>query len=197
MPLVARLLAGEKQAFDELVRSHHGALTRAAAAMVGEAQAEEVVQDAWLAAIQNLASFAGRSSLKTWLFSIVLNEAKGRLRKAKHERNAGQDQVAEGMFAEHRFARDGHWAQPPALWHDNSPESLLSHQEFRECLEKTLLNLPDIQRSVLILGDYRGLQATEICNILELGASNFRVLLHRARARVYAMVDHFEETGTC
>lgn len=195
--LLARLLAGDKLAFEELVRSYHGDMTRAAAAIIGDAQAEEVVQDAWLAAIRHLSSFAGRSSLKTWLFSIVLNEAKGRLRKRKREVIADDQSAAEGLLAEGRFLSDGHWARAPALWHDNSPEALLSHEDFRGCLEKTLLSLPGIQHSVLTLRDYQGLEQDEICNILGLSASNFRVLIHRARARVYAMVDHFEETGTC
>ncbi len=195
--LLARLLAADKLAFEELVRSHHGDMKRAAAAIIGDAQAEEVVQDAWLAAIRHLPSFAGRSSLKTWLFSIVLNEAKGRLRKRKREAIADDQSSTEGLFAEGRFLSDGHWARAPALWHDNSPEALLSHEDFRSCLEKTLLSLPGIQHSVLTLRDYQGLEQDEICNILGLSASNFRVLIHRARARVYAMVDHFEETGTC
>jgi RNA polymerase sigma-70 factor, ECF subfamily len=194
--LLARLRAGEKAAFEELVRRHHGSMKRTAAAIIGDAQAEEVVQEAWLAAIRHLPDFEGRSSLKTWLFSIVINEARGRLRKAWREVRF-DDQVAEGLFDPDCFAGDGHWAQEPALWHDQSPEALLSHEDFIRCLEQTLDRLSEMQRSVLTLREYEGLEVEEICNMLSISASNIRVLLHRARAKVYEMVDQFEETGTC
>ena len=196
--LVARLRAGEPAAFEDLVRQHHGAMKRAAAAIIGEAQAEEVVQDAWLAAIRSLPSFEGRSTLKTWLFSILLNEARGRLRKAKREiRMEDCGAGDEGLFAPDRFLGDGHWAQEPRLWHEQSPEALLSHEDFLRCLELVLDMLSEAQRSVLTLREYQGLELAQICNILSISAANVRVLLHRARARVYAMVDQFEETGTC
>jgi RNA polymerase sigma-70 factor (ECF subfamily) len=195
--LLARLLAGEKPAFEELVRTHHGPMKRAAAAIVGEAQAEDVVQEAWIAAIKNLPKFEGRSSLKTWLFSIVINGAKGRLRKHKREVLMGDLSTADGPFAHNRFLNDGHWSGAPSQWHVDSAEALLSHEDFRHCLEKTLAGLPEIQRSVLTLRDYQGLELADICNILEISASNIRVLLHRARAKVYLMAEHFEETGKC
>jgi RNA polymerase sigma-70 factor (ECF subfamily) len=196
--LLARLRAGEQAAFEELVRLYHGAMKRTAAAIIGEAQAEEAVQDAWLSAIRALADFEGRSSLKTWLFRIVINEARGRLRKGRREVLL-DDQAADrdGLFDPDRFLDDGHWAQDPALWHDQSPEALLSHEDFLRCLEMVLDSLPELQRSVLTLREYQGLEVPEICNILSISASNIRVILHRARARVYAMVDQFEETGTC
>jgi len=196
--LLVRLRSGEKAAFEELVRQHHGAMMRAAAAIIGDAQAEEAVQEAWLAAIRHLHDFEGRSSLKTWLFSIVINEARGRLRKTKREVLIDdQDSRNEGLFDPGRFLCDGHWAHEPALWHDQSPEALLSHEDFLHCLGKLLDTLPDIQRSVLTLRDYQGLEVETICNILSVSASNMRVLLHRARAKVYTMVDLYEETGTC
>jgi len=196
--LLARLRSGERAAFEELVRQYHGAMLRAAAAIIGDAQAEEVVQEAWLAAIRHLPGFEGRSTLKTWLFSILINEARGRLRKAKREvLMADYDTGNGGLFDPDRFLGDGHWSHEPALWHDQSPEALLSHEDFLRCLEKTLDRLPEIQRSVLTLREYQGLEVEAICNILSISASNIRVLLHRARSKVYAMVDYFEETGTC
>jgi RNA polymerase sigma-70 factor (ECF subfamily) len=196
--LLARLRTGEKSAFEELVRQHHGAMKRVASAIIGEAQAEEAVQEAWIAAIRCLADFEGRSSLKTWLFSIVINEARGRLRKAKREVLL-EDYPAqqEGLYDPGRFVSDGHWAQEPPLWRDDSPEALLSHEDFLRCLEEVITMLPEIQRSVLTLREYQGLEMKQICNILSISASNIRVLLHRARTKVYAMVEQFEETGTC
>ena len=74
---------------------------------------------------------------------------------------------------------------------------MLSHEDFLRCLEEVITLLPEIQRSVLTLREYQGLEMKQICNILSISASNIRVLLHRARTRVYAMVEQFEETGTC
>lgn len=194
--LLLRLIAGEKQAFVELVRIYHAPMRRVAAAIVGDAQAEEAVQEAWLAAMRNLAGFQRRSSLKTWLFTIVGNEAKSRLRKARREVSV-EDLGSGTPFDPNRFAADGHWAAPPPAWHDESPEALLAYEDFRHCLDKTLAGMPAAQRTVLMLRDEEGLELEAICNILDISASNVRVLVHRARARVYAMVEHFEETGTC
>jgi RNA polymerase sigma-70 factor (ECF subfamily) len=193
--LLQRLIAGEQPAFIELVRTYHAPMRRLAAAIIGDAQAEEAVQEAWLAAMRNLAGFQRRSSLKTWLFTIVGNEAKSRLRKARRE--VSLEGMGDDLFAADRFAADGHWAQPPATWHDESPEALLSHEDFRRCLDKTLAAMPEAQRSVLMLRDADGLELDAICNILGISASNVRVLVHRARVRVHQMVEHFEETGTC
>jgi RNA polymerase sigma-70 factor (ECF subfamily) len=195
--LLARLLAGEAAAFDELVRNHHAPMKRFAAAMIGDAQAEEVVQEAWLAAIRHLGEFKARSSLKTWLFTIVGNEARSRLRKGRREVFIEDQPGGDTLFDSGRFAGDGHWAQPPGLWHDDSPEALLSHEDFRLCLEKSLQNLPETQRTALMLRDHDEMSLEDICNVLAISASNVRVLIHRARTRLYMMVERFEETGTC
>lgn len=194
--LLRRLRAGDEQAFVELVQTHHVSLKYFAAAIIGAAQAEETVQDAWLAVMRSLDRFEGRSSLKTWLFTIVGNEAKTRLRKSKREISIDTAESGD-LFAPGRFLADGHWAQPPTAWHDDSPEALLSQEDFQRCLEKTLASLPAAQRTALLLRDQDGLDLDAICNLLGVSASNIRVLVHRARVRVYGMVEHFEETGTC
>ena len=195
--LLVRLRAGEPAAFEALVREYHGAMKRTAAALLGEAQAEEAVQETWLAAIRGLAAFQGRSTLKTWLFSILLNESRGRLRKGRREILLEDLGDAGVLLDPDCFVADGHWAQEPQRWDDQSPEALLSQEDFLRCLEQLLAALPEAQRSVLTLREYQGLGLDQICNVLSLSASNIRVLLHRARTRVYAMVDRFEETGTC
>ncbi len=74
---------------------------------------------------------------------------------------------------------------------------MLTEDELRECLERTLISLPQLQSSVLVLRERQGLELEEICNLLELSLSNVRVLIHRARLKVFATVEHFEETGEC
>lgn len=195
--LIPRLLAGDKTAYESLVRHYHEPLKRLAMAIIGEAQAEEVVQEAWVSAIRGLPTFEARSALKTWLFTIVSNEAKGRLRKGKREVLMAELAPEHGTIDDDRFQTDGHWQQAPSRWHDHSPEVLMSHEDFRRCLDKTVHLLPTDQKAVLTLREYQGLELEEICNILDLSASNVRVLIHRARLKVYAMVEHYEETGKC
>ncbi|MCY1460746.1 RNA polymerase sigma-70 factor [compost metagenome] len=102
-----------------------------------------------------------------------------------------------GTVGDSRFAEDGHWATAPHAWHEDSPEALLTEDELRECLETTLLSLSDLQRSVLLLRERQGLELEEICNLLEVSLSNVRVLLHRGRLKLFATLEHFEETGQC
>ncbi len=194
---INRLLAGVPAAFDQLVGQFHAPMIRVAAAIIGDSQAEEVVQESWLAVIRALPNFQARSSLKTWLFTIVSNEAKGRLRKGKREEFINDLSGGEVLFETGRFVKNGHWVEAPGLWHDNTPEALFSFEEFRRCLDKTLDRLPELQRAVLTLREYQGMELEEICNILDISASNIRVLVHRARLSVYAMAEHFEETGQC
>ncbi|MFV3330271.1 RNA polymerase sigma factor [Pseudomonas sp. NY15437] len=195
--LLSRLLAGDQQAFRTLVATYQGAMRAVAIAIVGAAHADEVVQDAWLAAVRNLDGFQGRASLKTWLLTITANTAKSRLRKVRRDVSLDDLPAPHGSLDETRFAADGHWSPAPLAWHEDSPEALLAEDELRQCLEKTLLSLSELQRSVLLLRERQGLELEEICNLLEVSLSNVRVLLHRARLKVFATVEHFEETGEC
>jgi RNA polymerase sigma-70 factor, ECF subfamily len=194
--LLQRLRGGEQAAFEQLVRQYHAPMRRFARAIIGEAQAEEVVQDAWLAAIRHLQDFAGRSSLKSWLFAIVGNEAKGRLRKDKREVQFDTSDDS-ALFADKRFADDGHWSRPPSRWHDETPEALLSHEDLVRCLESHLQCLSLQQRTALLMRDIEGMGFEDICNILQVSTSNVRVLIHRARVKIFTMIEHFEETGRC
>jgi len=195
--LLSRLLAGDQQAFRTLVATYQGAMRAVAIAIVGAAHADEVVQDAWLAAVRNLDGFQGRASLKTWLLTITANTAKSRLRKVRRDVSLDDLPAPHGSLDETRFAADGHWSPAPLAWHEDSPEALLDEDELRQCLEKTLLSLSELQRSVLLLRECQGLELEEICNLLEVSLSNVRVMLHRARLKVFATVEHFEETGEC
>ncbi|WP_430765335.1 RNA polymerase sigma factor [Pseudomonas citronellolis] len=195
--LLARLRAGEEAAFAEMVATYQGAMRAVARAIVGASQADEVVQDAWLAVVRHLDGFQGRSSLKTWLLTVTANTAKSRLRQARREVSLDDLPAPHGSVDDSRFAVDGHWSAAPLAWHEDSPEALLAEDELRECLEKTLLSLSEMQRSVILLRERQGLELQEICNLLELSLSNVRVLLHRGRLKLFATLEHFEETGQC
>nr|WP_277608897.1 RNA polymerase sigma factor [Pseudomonas aeruginosa] len=195
--MLPRLLAGEQRAFRELVGTYQGAMRAVAWAIIGRSHTEEVVQDAWLAAVRGLDGFQGRSSLKTWLLTITANTAKSRLRQVRREVFLDDLPGPHGTVDDQRFAADGHWSQPPHAWHEDSPEALLAAGELRDCLDKTLNGLSELQRSVLTLRERQGLELEEIRDLLDITLSNVRVLLHRARLKVFATLEHFEETGQC
>jgi len=188
-PLLRRLLNGEEAAYRTLVATHHGVMRRLARAIVGDALAEEVVQETWIKAIAALPSFEGRSSLRTWLLRIARNEAIDRLRK---ESRAPESESLEGEMLVDRFASDGHWRPPPSIWSDETPEALLAARELAAVIDAALAAMPATQRSVLTLRDMDGLEFEEICNILDVSASSVRVLLHRARQRLWVAIDAHE-----
>ena len=199
--LVAALRAGDEQAFETLVRRHHASLKRVARAYVStDAVAEEVVQETWLAVIGALDRFEGRATLKTWLFHILTNKAKTRgmreRRTVPFASLAGADD--EPAVAPERFQREsdawpGHWATPPRPWED--PERRLASLDARERLRDAIGALPATQQAVLTLRDVEGLDAEEVCALLDLSPGNQRVILHRARAKVRDALEEWFEEG--
>ena len=185
--LVQQLAAGDERAFNEVVGRHHRSLVRLARNYVrSEAVAEEVAQEAWCAVVTGIERFEGRSSFKTWLFSIVVNKARTR---AERERRttpfsalAAPDEDDSPLAVEDRFAPDGHWATPPRAWDD--PERRTASLELRAALREAMNELPERQRLVVTLRDVEGLEAEDVCRLLDLSAGNERVLLHRGRSRL-------------
>jgi RNA polymerase sigma-70 factor (ECF subfamily) len=187
--LLPRLLNSEEAAYRTLVATNHGVMRRLARAIVGDALAEVVVQETWIKAIAALPSFEGRSSLRTWLLRIARNEAIDRLRK---ESRVWESESLEGEVLADRFAMDGHWRPPPSIWSDETPEALLAARELAAVIDAALEAMPATQRAVLTLRDMDGLEFEEICNILDVSASSVRVLLHRARQRLWVAIDAHE-----
>jgi RNA polymerase sigma-70 factor (ECF subfamily) len=183
--LLERLRAGDETAFDELVARHDAALRRVARTYVRtDAAAADVVQETWLGVIRGLASFEGRSSLRTWLFRILVNRARTRaLREARDLPFSSLASEDEPALEASTFARDGHWASAPARL-DAEPETNLLSAELRAHLLEAVDGLAPSQRAVITLRDLVGLRADEVCDLLELSEVNQRVLLHRARSRV-------------
>jgi RNA polymerase sigma-70 factor (ECF subfamily) len=187
-----RLLAGDEAAFSELVAMYHGSLIRLALTFVGDrGAAEDVVQETWLGVIKGLPSFERRSLLKTWIFRILVN--RGRTRGARDGRLVnlsavgGPDESPSDLID--RFSAKGRWIHPPSKWQEANPEDLLVRREVVGCLEEAVASLPPNQRSVMMLRDLEGVEATDVCNILDISETNQRVLLHRARTRVRALVE--------
>ena len=192
------LRAGEEEAFAALVREYHASLVRVARMYVSTlAAAEEVAQETWLAVLNGLSRFEGRSSLKTWIFRILTNIAKTRAVRDGRTLpfSALQDpaRVPEAAVDADRFLDPehprwpGHWALKPEPW----PEEALVAGETRERLAEAIEALPATQRAVISLRDVEGWTSEEVRNALDLSETNQRVLLHRARSKVRAALESY------
>jgi RNA polymerase sigma-70 factor (ECF subfamily) len=191
---LARLRAGEEAAYRRLVRRFHAALVGVAAGIIGSrAQAEEVVQDSWLAVHGGIARFEGRSSLASWIYTIVLNRARTRI--GKESRLVGLPAVLDGSRGEESalpasaFRDDGHWAEAPRLWDEIDPERVVGGRQLWQHVQEAIETLPAGQKAVLVMRDMEGMPGEEICALLQITPENQRVMLHRARARIRAAID--------
>ena len=200
--LLGRLRLGDEMAFDELVTRHHGALIRMAMGYVADREvAEEVVQDTWIAVIEGFARFEGRSSLRTWIFGIMIHKAKDRgVREKRHTTFSSFESIdddCDETIDPSRFHQSGewagHWAFPPQPWDDQTPEKLLASQQAVDVMNRVIMALPRTLQDVLILRDVEGVDSKEICEILKITETNLYVRLHRARERVRQAVEIYVE----
>lgn len=196
---IERLINREEKAFHELIARYQRLMISIARAIIGDAFAEDVVQEAWASVFVALPRFERRSSLKTWILTIVSNEAKSRLRRESRTVSLEQlDGEIPGSYLDGaNFKVDGHWQHPPPKWSDESPDSLLEESQLHACLNKTLSQLPPLQKAAFLLRDIEQQPFDDICNILQVSASNVRVLLHRARLTLMQVIDRYQETGQC
>ena len=182
--LLERLRGGDEAAFALLVRRYHPQLLRIAQSFVpSRAVAEEVVQDTWLGVVRGIDRFEGRSSFKTWLFRILVNRA--RTTGAREARTLTVDLDSDAGL---HFEANGAWSLPPTVWSDEVDEKIVAEQ-LADQVKGLLPSLPPAQRQVLVLRDIEGLDAAEVCALLDISDANQRVLLHRARHKVRAAVE--------
>jgi RNA polymerase sigma-70 factor, ECF subfamily len=179
--LVAGLRAGDEALFGLLLDAWSGGMLRLARGFVSTPDsAAEVVQDAWLGVVEGIDSFAGRSSLKTWVYRILVNTAKRR--RDRESRTVPVSSIVPDWFQGPDEEFPGHWRTPPAPW--PSPEQHALTAEAGAAMAAALDRLPERQRVAIVLRDVEGYTAEEVCSILEITAANQRVLLHRARTAV-------------
>ena len=171
--LVGRLRDGDEAAFSALVRRHHAGMVRLARCYVGDA-AEEVAQAAWVGMLEGIGRFEERSSVRTWLFRILLNIAREEARR----RGCSVPFSAVSNDAEAPMLDRASWARSV---HDDVADT-----ETTAAIRASIAALPPQQRAVIHLRDVLGFTAAEVCELLGLSPGNQRVVLHRARARVCA-----------
>jgi RNA polymerase sigma-70 factor (ECF subfamily) len=196
--LVQRLREGDESAFVELIDRYGATMLRVAQMYVRDrATAEEVVQETWLAVLNGIDRFEGRSSLKTWLFRILTNRAKTRGERdgrvlpfsalAGASDEADEPSVDPDRFLGPDSPNPGAWAAPPRAW----PQDKLIERETLDVIEMAIEKLPEAQREVILLRDVEGWTPMEVADALEITDGNERVLLHRARSKVRAALEEY------
>jgi len=198
--LLKYLRNGDEDAYTWLVQKYHTSLVRFALSFVQEERlAEEVAQETWIAVLKGLDRFEARSSMKTWIFSILAHRAK----------TLGQRENRMVSFSELNDVPDNaptvdprrfkpsnavtsanHWVAFPSSW-DGIPEELFLSQELLHIVQDAIAVLPANQRAVITLHDIDGFSVDEICNILGISETNQRVLLHRSRSKVREVLENY------
>lgn len=186
--LLDRLRAGEQAAFAELVDRYHSRLICFARSFTARPElAEDIVQETWLGLLRGLDGFEGRAALRTWLFQICANRA--RTLTAKEGRLVPVDPTdpTSPTVDPKRFNPDGHWIEPPGPW--GAGGGGFGDEDLVERVRSAITQLPVTQQQVVTLRDVEGMSAEHVCRILELTEVNQRVLLHRGRAKVRAILE--------
>lgn len=195
--IVAALRAGDEDVFRTVVAELTPGLIRLARHYLSEALAEEVAQETWVAVIASIDRFEQRSSLKTWIYRIMLNKVRTLApREAKVVPFAALGHTSDGTLHAvdpERLMREGapgHWTQLPQQW-QRLPAELLEAQETLEKITEAIARLPPAQQEVVELRDIRGWTAEEVCNTLDISSVNQRVLLHRGRTALRNMLEEY------
>lgn len=186
LELLMRLQNGEESAFVILVSRHNQSLLRVARSYLpSHALAEEAVQETWIGVLRGVDTFDGRSSIKTWIFRILINRAQTiGAREPRHlPLSADQPSVDPA-----RFDSTGAWAKPLESWESEADDRLVA-ASWSDSLAKALDNLPPRQREVVVLRDAEGLSSAEACELLGVTEANQRVLLHRGRSRLRSALE--------
>ena len=201
--LVAALNGGDELAFAALVDRHAAAMLRVARGYVPTREiAEEVVQETWIALFKGIGSFEGRSSLRSWLFTVLINIAKRRGIRERRDADIAVMAFTGGTVDPARF-RDsddpypGHWLpdEVPSPFPD-TPEGSVLGDELIAVARRELDKLPERQRLVVTMRDMLGLDSVEVCDLLEISVANQRVLLHRGRAAVRQVLEDYLREAT-
>jgi RNA polymerase sigma-70 factor (ECF subfamily) len=196
--LITALRARDEVAFAGLVDLHTPSMLRVAGAYVPSAAiAEEVVQETWIALLKGIDSFEGRSSLRTWLFAVLINIAKRRGVRERRDADIAVTAFTGGTVDPARFRAageewQGHWreGEEPSPFPE-TPEGAALGAELLAMAQRALGELPERQRIVVTLRDMLGFDSAEVCELLDVSVANQRVLLHRGRAVVRQQLENY------
>jgi RNA polymerase sigma-70 factor, ECF subfamily len=194
--LIAALRAGDEAVFTQLVDQYSPSMLRIARGYVRSHQsAEDVVQDTWIAVVKGITKFEGRSTIRTWLFAVLVNIAKRRGIRERRDADTADAGLSGATVDPARFrpAGDhlpGHWKEPPAAFPE-TPEGSVLDKELIVIAQREVNRLPERQRIVVSLRDMLGFDSDEVCDLLSISHANQRVLLHRGRAAVRQVLEDY------
>jgi RNA polymerase sigma-70 factor (ECF subfamily) len=196
--LIAALRDGDEAAFAQLVDHHTASMLRVARGYVPSREiAEEVVQETWIALVKGIDNFEGRSSLRTWLFAVMINIAKARGVRERRDADTAIAAYTGGTVDPARFRTGevpypGHWntGEAPCPFPE-TPEGSVLGNELVDVARRELDTLPERQRIVVTLRDMLGFDSSEVCELLDISMANQRVLLHRGRAAVRQALEDY------
>lgn len=193
--MVDALRRGDEAVFRHLVEMHHTGLRRVAALYVPTGIVEDVVQETWIAVIRGIDRFEGRSSIKTWIYRILINQARKRGPKERRTipfsplgPSEDHDPAVPLERLYHPELGSGYWPEAPPHWITDPADRAVA-SEIRMVIGRAIENLSDAQREVITLRDVEGWDSEEVCDTLGISAVNQRVLLHRARTSVRAALE--------
>lgn len=188
--LASRTASGDEEAFEALMRRYNGKLFRVARSILkNDADAEDVLQDAYLQAYRRIADFRGDAQLGTWLTRIVINQALMQLRAGKRE----------GVVVSFQRAGPDTSGDLPADLPDDkaeSPPDAALRGEVRRMLERHIDHLPMAMRTVLVMRDVEDMSVQETAESLGIPATTVRTRLFRARALLREMLTRDADTAT-
>jgi RNA polymerase sigma-70 factor, ECF subfamily len=166
--IVRRVLGGDKALFEILMRRHNQRIYRIVQGILNnDAEAEDVMQEAYVRSYEHLASFEGRSTFVTWLTRIAMHEAFARAQQSKRQTSLDYDDETAVVGSP-----------------ENTPERNVANMELHNALESAISSLPPKYRSAIIMRDVEEMTTAEAANLLEISEESLKVRLHRARAMV-------------
>jgi RNA polymerase sigma-70 factor (ECF subfamily) len=200
--LLEALRAGDGEAFGALIDRYHASLLRVAMSYVATREAaEDAVQETWMAVMAGIDRFEGRSSLKTWIFRILINRAKstgmrehGSVPFSTLEEAGEKEPSVDPSRFQTGTRWTGYWSTPPQSW-ATIPEDRLLSAETRAVVDEAIALLPPMQQAVVTLRDVRSFTSRETCEVLGISEANQRVLLHRARSKLRARLEEYLESA--
>jgi RNA polymerase sigma-70 factor (ECF subfamily) len=202
--LLAGLRAGDDEVFAQLIDAWAATMMRLARSHVHTVEsAADIVQETWLTVVRDIDNFDGRSSLRTWVFRILSSVAKAagtRERRTVVRPLLGEDglpSVPTHRFRDASVDSRGGWRQLPEPWPTiYGPEGEVVRAEIRLTVAAAIRSLPARQRLVVTMRDLDGFSSDEVCHLLTLTPADQRVILHRGRAAVRALLEsHFDRAA--
>lgn len=194
--LVQQLKQGDERAYEQAIKYYTPGMIAAARFFLDPDTAEDIVQEAWVTVTKAIKSFEGRSGLSTWLHRIVVNKSLSHLRKPLRELSVEPENLLDPQLTD-RFDTFGAWLPTNDSIIRNDLESQLENDELIGCIENFINQLPDQQRSAVILYDLHQQNPEEICQTLNINISNLRVIVHRARQKIFLMLERWHKSGKC